>query len=381
MLSEKAKNITPYTAGEQPQDKKYIKLNTNENPFAPSPKVYEALKDVNVSDLRLYPDPESIKLKTAIAQAEGVNLENVFVGNGSDEVLALAFSALFNAHGKKIVFPDITYSFYPVYCNLFDINYSTLALTEGYELCLDDYINAHDTWYKTPKNNIGKNVLQNNIGEKTPENYSGESIGGIVLANPNAPTAIAIKCGDVEKILASNRNIPVIIDEAYVDFAPEGTSALNLTKEFDNLLVVKTFSKSYGLAGIRCGYAVGNPLLIDGLNRIKNSFNSYPIDRVCETVCSAAISDRKYFNDNIEKINSLRDTVFNRLTDLGFKVTVSAANFLFVTVDDAAGAYQKLKDGGILVRYFNKPRLNNKLRITIGTVAEMNELIRQMAAL
>lgn len=349
LLSEKAAAIRPYTAGEQPQDKRYIKLNTNENPFGPSPDAAAALAAVDARLLRLYPDPASTALRRAIAQVEGVDEDWVFVGNGSDEVLAMAFLAYFSGREKPVLFPDITYSFYPVYCALYDIGFLTPAVDKQYAV--------------------------------DPLDYMRGGAGGIVLANPNAPTSLSLTLDKLEAIAAKNADIPVLIDEAYIDFATVAQTAVPLTKRCDNVLVVKTFSKSYGLAGIRCGYAVGNPALLEGLWRIKDSFNSYPVDRVCECVCTAAVLDRAYFADCRKQVLAVRDETIERLRALGCAVLQSETNFLFVTVPggDGGAAYSFLREKGVLVRYFDKPRLTDKLRVTVGTREDMQAFLAAMA--
>lgn len=341
LLSQKARRIVPYVAGEQPADKRYIKLNTNENPYPPSPKAAEALRSFCADSLRLYPSLDSAALIGAIAKAEGVSRDRVFVGNGSDEVLALAFAALFD----DVVFCDITYSFYPVFCEFSSVRYRTLPLKEDFTVDIDA--------------------------------FCGSQAGGIVLANPNAPTSIELPIAQIERIVRANPDIPVIIDEAYIDFASCG-SCVPLTEKYDNLLVVKTVSKSYSLAGIRCGWAVGSSTLIDGLRRMRDSFNSYPVDSVCQAVCAAAIADGEYYRTATDKVIKARTDAARRLADSGVHCPPSGANFLFVPVPggDGEAAYRYLRDNGVLVRYFNKPRLSDKLRVTVGTAEQTDAFVR-----
>lgn len=332
--------LDPYVPGEQPQDQQYIKLNTNESPYPPSPSVARAIQEYNIDSLRLYPDPESKALKQAIAGHHGLSAEQVFVGNGSDEVLAHAFQAFFK-QSRPLLFADISYSFYPVYCALYDIEFEKIALDSDF--CID--INA----FKRDN-------------------------GGIILPNPNAPTGIALTLAEIETIL-KNTDAVVIIDEAYVDFGTE--SADSLVDSYDNLLVVQTFSKSRSLAGLRLGYALGNTNLIEALNRIKNSFNSYPIDRIAGIAAIASIEDQDYFQQCNRRVIENRENLSAKLTSLGFRVYPSSSNFVFVEHDKMAAAdlYDSLKQAGILVRYFKSPRIDNCMRITIGTDAECDALV------
>lgn len=343
MLSDKAQNIIPYVAGEQPQDKKYIKLNTNENPYPPSKAVYDAVKNFDIEKLRLYPDPNSMQLKRALAFNFGMEEKNIFVGNGSDEVLSIAFLACFNANALPILFPDITYSFYTVYCKLYDINYKQVPLESDFTINIAEYLNTE--------------------------------CEGIVLANPNAPTAIALSCDKIENII-KNCKKTVIVDEAYIDFSDCG-SVINLTKKYDNLLVVRTFSKSYSLAGIRCGYAVGNEKLIEGLEKIKNSINSYPVDAICEQVAKAALCDSEYFEKSCNKVVSSRKKLKRQLEELGVAVTNSQTNFLFIkTKQSGLTVYEYLRENGILVRHWDKPKISDWLRVTIGSDFECEQFLK-----
>lgn len=339
--STRVKRLSPYIPGEQPQDRSYIKLNTNENPYPPSPQVFAALVDTVSSALRLYPDPNAQLLKNALAEHFALQSKQVFVGNGSDEVLAFCFQAFFGEQGP-LLFPDISYSFYRVYCALFNIPYQEIALTDDFDIAVDSY------------------PLKN---------------GGIILPNPNAPTGKALPLSDIVKLLENHPHSVVVIDEAYVDFGAE--SAVKLIDAYPNLLVVQTFSKSRSLAGLRSGFALGNPHLIEALERIKNSFNSYPLDRFALAGSVAAIKDRAYFQSICKQIIASRQKTQTALEKLGFQVLDSAANFLFARHPDhaASNLYQNLKAQGILVRYFNQPRIDNFLRITIGTDSEMDSLI------
>lgn len=338
--SNVVQTIEPYVPGEQPQDRKYIKLNTNESPYPPSPKVIEAINAENGDALRLYPDPNCTKMVEAVADYYQINKSQVFVGNGSDEVLAFSFLAFFNP-GDTIIYPDITYSFYPVYSNMFGINYRLPSLTDEFDIVVSDYEQEND---------------------------------GVILANPNAPTGKAVSLSDIKRVLEANKEQVVIIDEAYVDFGAE--SAISLVDSYDNLLVVQTLSKSRSLAGMRVGFAIGQSHLIDGLNRVKNSINSYTLDRLAIVAGAEAMKDRAYFEEMTQKIIDTRTWVTKRLESLGFTIPESKANFVFAAPSriDAKTLFQKLKAEGILVRYFDKPRINGYLRISIGTDEEMTAL-------
>ena len=339
---DNVRRVVPYVPGEQPANPDVIKLNTNENPYPPSPRVQQVLKDFEAGILRKYPDPDNGRLTAALSEAYGIPAENIFVGVGSDDVLAMSFLAFFN--GKKpVLFPDITYSFYPVWCDLFGICYEKKALDESFGIRVEDYLVPN---------------------------------GGIVIANPNAPTGIAAEPEVMESIIHSNPDVVCIVDEAYVDFG--GQSALPLVGKYDNLLVVRTFSKSRSLAGSRIGFAFGSRKLIQYLNDVKFSFNSYTMDAVTTQIGAAALSDTAYFEKTKEQIIHTREEVKVQLEALGFFVLPSATNFLFVTHPDhkAADLFSKLKENNIFVRYFNAPRIDQYLRITIGTDEEMRELLR-----
>jgi len=339
--SDLVSKLQPYVAGEQPQDQQYIKLNTNENPYPPSPVALDAMRAKLDEGLRLYPDPEAGELKCELASYYNLQTENVFVGNGSDEVLALAFMAFFKKN-KPILFPDITYSFYPVYCRLFEIDYKLIPLTDNFEIDVVAYEQVN---------------------------------GGIIFPNPNAPTGRTLGVEQIQKLLHRNSDSVVIIDEAYVDFG--GDSAVQWLGDHPNLLVIQTFSKSRSLAGIRVGYALGNACLIDALERVKNSFNSYPLDRLAIAGAVAAIQDETYFQTCRERIITTRENTTSKLEGMGFKVLPSSANFLFAKHAHypSEKLYLELKAKGILVRYFDKPRISGYMRITIGTDAQMSRFI------
>lgn len=338
--------IIPYVPGEQPQDKKYIKLNTNENPYPPSPKVIEAIKSAASESLRLYPDPECKMLKEAIAEVYDVSVENVFTGNGSDEILAFCFMAFFDEQ-KPVKFADITYSFYNVYADFFKVPYEIVPLNQDFSLPVEKFITSEEPFRQA----------------------------GIIIANPNAPTGMAVGINDIERIVSENQNSVVIIDEAYVDFGCE--SAVPLTKKYPNVLVVHTLSKSRALAGLRAGFAIGSVELVEGLSRVKNSFNSYTLDRIAIEAAAAALRDTEYFEEIRKKIIHTREKFSKELAQLGFRVIPSSANFVFVShaTYKADFLFQELKNRGILVRYFRKPGIDNYLRITIGTDEEMDKLI------
>ncbi len=338
---ENIRRVVPYTPGEQPKIKNLIKLNTNENPYPPAPGVDKVLKSFRTDDLRLYPDPASTELVHAIAGYHSLPDEQVFAGVGSDDVLAMCFLTFFNSD-KPILFPDITYSFYDVWAELFRIPYRTPALDQGFSVCPQDYLQPN---------------------------------GGIVLANPNAPTGALMPVDDIRAIVRANRGVIVIVDEAYIDFG--GTSVLPLIREYDNLVVVRTFSKSRSMAGIRIGYACADPALIRYLNDVKYSFNSYTMNRITIEAGAAAMADDAYFEETCRKIIDTREWTGQELKRLGFSFPESSTNFLFPTHEriPAQELFKALREAGILVRYFNKPRIDNYLRITIGTPEEMQTLV------
>jgi len=342
--SEKIRNIKPYIPGEQPLDKKYIKLNTNENPYPPSPKVIEALRAETGADVRLYPDPDATELKKALAGFYHVKPGEVFVGNGSDEVLAFCFPAFFGPN-DTISFPEITYSFYPVYADLFGVRYVTVLMNEDFTF--------------------------------NPEGFQ-PGMKGILLANPNAPTGISLGLDAVEKLLNQFPGTLIIVDEAYADFS--GQSAIPLVHRYENLLVIHTFSKSRALAGLRIGYAIGNAALIEGLERVKNSFNSYTVDRMAQCAATAAVNDPEYSRRMCQRIIQTREHVRAKLLDMGFNVLPSSTNFLFVSHRSFTGSelLLKLKQQGILVRHFQKPGIENWLRVSIGTDEEMEVFVQAL---
>ncbi|WP_446899403.1 histidinol-phosphate transaminase [Clostridium sp. LBM24168] len=339
--SKLTKSVEPYVCGEQPKDKKYVKLNTNESPYPPSPKVIETIKNTANGDLRLYPDPDCDVLRETIAEYYGLNKNQVFVGNGSDEVLAISFLTFFNTD-ETIIFPDISYSFYPVYASLYNIKYKLAELNEDFSIPVNRFLSEN---------------------------------GGIVIPNPNAPTGRCLDVDSIKKILDYNSSKVVIIDEAYVDFGCD--SVVGLIKAYKNLLVVQTFSKSRSLAGIRVGFAMGQEELIDGLNRIKNSFNSYTVDRIANAAAVSAIEDDAYFKKCTVRIINTREKVTVKLNKLGFKVIPSKANFIFINHPfyRADVLFKELRKKGVLVRYFNKKKIDNYLRVSIGSEEDMKFFI------
>jgi histidinol-phosphate aminotransferase len=346
--SDVVHKLTPYVPGEQPKLMNLVKLNTNENPYGPSPRVIEALKAEATDDLRLYPDPNSDALKVAIASNFKLQPNQVFVGNGSDEVLAHVFQALLK-HNKPLLFPDISYSFYPVYCGLYDIRYQTVPLTADFSINLDDYQQPN---------------------------------GGIIFPNPNAPTGIPLPLVAIERLLNANKDSVIVVDEAYVDFGTE--SAVGLINQYPNLLVTHTLSKARSLAGLRVGYALGAVDLIQALIRVKDSFNSYPIDRFASAGAIAAMQDVAYFEQTCHKVIATREALVKDLTALGFEVLPSGANFIFAKhkIRDGAELTAKLRDRSIIVRHFKSPaRISNYLRITIGTDQQSKQLIDVLTAI
>jgi histidinol-phosphate aminotransferase len=338
------RNICPYTPGEQPKDKEYIKLNTNENPYPPSHRVIQAMKNAANRDIRLYPDPESYELREAIASFFNLDTKNIYVGNGSDELLAFSFMAFFNP-GRPILFPDITYTFYPVYADLYNINYENIMLDKEFNIPVEAFFKEN---------------------------------GGIIFPNPNAPTGKDIPLDSIRQILEQNRDVVVIVDEAYIDFG--GESAVGLINSYPNLLVIRTLSKSHSLAGLRVGFALGNEELIQGISRIKNSINSYTIDRIAMAGAIEAIRDYEYFNEISRKIINTRERINIELRELEFDVVDSKANFVFIShpTISALEIFKKLREKGILVRHFNKPRIDNYLRVSIGTDEDMDCFIERL---
>ena len=342
--SPEVRELEPYVPGEQPKIQNLLKLNTNENPYPPSPKVVAAVQNVLINSadaLRLYPDPDASELKQAIAKQQNVAVDHVFVGNGSDEVLAHIFKAFF-IQEKPVLYPDITYSFYPVYSQFFGVKTKILPLDDDFEIVVDDY--------------------------KQPN-------GGIIITNPNAPTSIDLGLTAIEEILQANPDSVVVIDEAYVDFGAE--SAVSLVEQYENLVICQTTSKSRSLAGLRVGFAIAQPHLIAALEAVKNSFNSYPIDRFAIAAAVASFEDQEYFAAQNAKVIASREKLVSQLTEMGFKVLPSKANFIFASLasKDAGELAAELRQRGIIVRYFNKPRINQFLRITIGTDEQNQRLV------
>lgn len=340
-LLKNIRQVEPYVPGEQPQHR-VIKLNTNENPYPPSPRVAEALGNLDADTLRLYPDPEASALTEALAGYYGVDKNQVFVGVGSDDVLSLCFLTFFNSE-KPVLFPDITYSFYKVWAQLYRIPYECPKLNDEFRIVREDYYREN---------------------------------GGIIFPNPNAPTAIYEELDFIEDILSHNRDSVVIVDEAYIDFA--GKSALELIGKYDNLIVVQTFSKSRSMAGMRIGYAISNPDLIRCLNDVKYSFNSYTMSRTALVCGAAAVEDRAYFEDSVRRIKETRERTKKELAELGFEFTDSKANFLFVRHPryDGGQLFRELRDAHIYVRHWDDERIGQYLRITVGTDEEMEILLK-----
>ena len=338
---QNVRKVVPYVPGEQPKNRHVVKLNTNECPYPPSPLVREALKHFPYEELRLYPDTEATELVQELANTYNIKKENIFAGVGSDDVLAMAFLTFFNSE-HPILFPDITYSFYDVWAELFRIPYKCMPLDENFKINKQDYFDEN---------------------------------GGIILANPNAPTGVEENLRDIEEIIQKNQDVVVMIDEAYVDFG--AASVLPLIEKYDNLLVIQTFSKSRALAGIRIGYAMGNEKLIQYLNDVKFSFNSYTMNRTTVAVGAACLKDQKYFTDTVNKIIATREHVKTELRELGFSFEDSKSNFIFAThkTAKAQDIFEAAKQENIFLRHFKKPRIENYLRISVGTEEEMDILI------
>lgn len=333
--------IAPYVAGEQPAKTDFIKLNANENPYPPSPAVIKAIAEFPAEGLKKYPDANAAPLCEALAAREGLKRSNVFAGNGSDDVLALCFRAFFNSN-KPIIYPDVTYSFYPVWCEMLKIPYETIPLDEDFNIAAGDYSRPN---------------------------------GGVVIANPNAPTSIGRGLDFIREILDANRESVVIVDEAYVDFG--GVSAVPLLSEYDNLVVTRTFSKSRSMAGMRIGFALGNDEVISALYAAKDSYNSYPLDSVAIAAGVASLADEDYFRSTISKVTATRDRLTAALRGMGFDVPDSSANFVFAAHPgrSASDSCEYLKTRDIYVRYFSKPRIDNRLRITVGTDDQTDALL------
>lgn len=338
--SENVRSLSPYVPGEQPQIPDLVKLNTNESPFSPSPKAIEAVRAAAADTLRLYPDPQSTRLREALAEYHEVAPQQVFVGNGSDEVLAHAFAALLK-QPKPVLFPDVTYSFYPVYCKLLGVDYETVPLDADMRVSVPDY--------------FGRG-------------------GAVIIANPNAPTGIAVTRREVERLARERADAPVVIDEAYVDFGAE--TAIPLIRDHPNLLVVQTMSKSRALAGLRVGYAIGDAQLIEALTRVKDSFNSYPLGRPAQAGATAALLDEAYFQETRSAIIRNRVNLTAVLIGLGFEVLPSSANFVFARHRNHSGheLAAALRERAVLVRHFSAPRISDFLRISIGAEAQLRQL-------
>ncbi|MDN3441815.1 histidinol-phosphate transaminase [Psychrobacter sp. APC 3279] len=359
LWSSKARNLSPYIPGEQPQHDNLCKLNTNENPFPPSPKVGQAIAKVleqQADELRLYPAPESNDLRAALAQSYNLDINQVFVGNGSDEVLALVFASFFLKE-RPLLSPDIGYSFYPVYAQTFGVELVQIPLEEDFSIDPDAYR---------------------------------QPCSGIIIANPNAPTGLLLSLADIRKLASEHSNAVIVIDEAYIDFAQidesnadAPVSAVSLINECDNVIVTQTFSKSRSLAGLRVGMAFGNASLIEALTRMKNSFNSYPLDKLAQAGATASVLDTEYFEQTRQQVIDLRTSLTAELTTLGYKVLPSHANFVFARPKDgdASAVASALREQGIIVRHFDKPRIAEYLRITIGTAEQNNRLIDALKAL
>ncbi len=345
--SDIVKQLTPYVPGEQPRLSRLVKLNTNEHPYPPSPKVIEAIAAVSGDELRRYPDPESTALREAFARRNGLQAEQVFIGNGSDEVLAHAFQALLR-HKLPLLFPDVTYSFYPVWCELYGVPWRAVPLAPDYTV--------------------------------DPAGYRGGN-GGIIIPNPNAPTGILMSLDTIRLLLGQNPDSVVLIDEAYIDFG--GESAVSLIPEYDNLLVVQTLSKSRSLAGLRVGVAMGHAGLIDGLQRVKNSFNSYPLDVVAQHAAVAALADEAWFEAARQRVIASRERLRTAMIGMGFEVLPSAANFVLARHPARAARelFAGLRAQGIIVRYFDLPRIDEYLRISIGTQEQCDELLAGLVQL
>jgi histidinol-phosphate aminotransferase len=339
--SDVVKSLTPYVPGEQPRTEGLVKLNTNESPYPPSPLALQAIREISADELRLYPDPESVALRQAIAMRNGIEPEQVFVGNGSDEVIAQTFMALLN-HNLPLHFPDISYSFYPVWSELFGIEYSTVPVAGDFSI--------------------------------DPAAYP-SSNGGIIIPNPNAPTGMLMDLETIRSLLCRSKDSVVVIDEAYIDYG--GESAVRLIDEFDNLLVVQTLSKSRALAGLRVGFAMGSAALIEALGRVKNSFNSYPLDVIAQRAALASIDDEDYLRSTCQRVIKSRENLCSAMTTLGFEVLPSRANFVFAThpLYTAKDLFARLRERGIVVRHFDKPRIENYLRISIGSEEENDALL------
>jgi histidinol-phosphate aminotransferase len=350
-LSERLRNLKPYVAGEQPQDRKYLKLNTNENPYPPSPRVREFLQTLDTDRLRLYPDPAASRLREKIAERYGLSRDQVFVSNGSDEALSFCFYAFFDSAHGKLLFPDVTYSFYPVYCDFYGIDYEKIPLGENLEISVEEFVKRRRSC-------------------------------GLVLANPNAPTGAYLPLQTIRYLLENTApEKPVLIDEAYIDFG--GESAVSLLEDCKNLLIVRTFSKSMSLAGVRLGFVMAGKELIEALVTVKDSFNSYPVNFLTQRIGEIALSDESYYQSIKDRIVAVRESFSSDLGKLGWTVLPSKANFVFARKKGVPGKeiYLKLKERGILVRHFDGQRIRDFVRITIGTQEDMERLLHEMKSI
>ncbi len=351
MFTERLHGLTPYTPGEQPRDRSYIKLNTNENPYPPAPAVAELLERTEIEDLNKYPDPTMWELRKAIARRHGVQPEQVFTGNGSDEVLSFIFYAFFEAERGPLLFPDITYSFYPVFCDFYGIPYYQIPLNREFRIDISG--------------------------------YTSRASCGIIIPNPNAPTGITLPVSSLRELLesypeSSSAGNAVVIDEAYIDFG--GETALPLLNEYENLIIVRTFSKSMSLAGIRLGYVLASEKVITALFTVKDSFNSYPVNTLSQRIGIAAVNSWNYYKDRIEMIKQTREYLSNELRQMGWTVFPSGANFIFAGSPRLSGeaVYSGLKKRGVLVRYFDKERIRPYVRITVGTREQIDVLLKEI---
>lgn len=350
ILSERMKKLKPYVPGEQPQDRKYLKLNTNENPFPPSPQVKKLLQSLDADWLRRYPDPSAIKLRERIAERYGLKKEQVFVSNGSDEALSFCFYALFDSRNGKLLFPEVGYSFYPVYCDFYGIEYERIPVTKELAISVEEFVKRQDSC-------------------------------GVVFANPNAPTGTFVTLQEILHLLKNYPpEKPVLIDEAYIDFG--GESAVPLLRDHKNLLLVRTFSKSMSLAGVRLGFVMAGKELIDALVTVKDSFNSYPVSALGQSIGEIALSDESYYRSINNAIVAVRESFSSDLEKLGWIVLPSKANFVFARKEGVTGKeiYLKLKDRGILVRHFDAKKVRDFVRITIGTQEDMARLLQELKA-
>jgi histidinol-phosphate aminotransferase len=350
-LSERMKKLKPYVPGEQPQDRKYLKLNTNENPYPPSPQVKKFLESFDADRLRLYPDPAAIKLREKIAETYGLTKDQVFVSNGSDEALSFCFYALFDSRNGKLLFPEVTYSFYPVYCDYYGIEYEIIPLPSDLAISVDEFAKRKESC-------------------------------GLVFANPNAPTGTYLPLKDIRHLLENYPpEKPVLIDEAYIDFG--GESAVPLLRDHKNLLLVRTFSKSMSLAGVRLGFVLAAKEPIDALATVKDSFNSYPVNSVTQRIGEIALSDQSYYQSINGKIAAVRETFSFDLGKMGWTVLPSKANFVFARKEGVPGKeiYLKLKERGILVRHFDAEKVRDFVRITIGTQEDMERLVHELKSI